>query len=149
LNNTIESGNLTIVKINLKAMIMGILLLVTTFLVDNNMYGTAFAQTGNNEKVCAYTLLVTISHLPNQTAIAGNEVALIGSIEDSHGEADIKIPSIGTGIVTVLLEVEDESAFGVATLDILGHKGHAEILPISETDFCSSGNPDSVLLSYI
>jgi hypothetical protein len=92
-------------------------------------------------------LLLTITHLPNQTDIACNEVNLIGSIEDSHGEANIKISGIGKDHVTVLLEVEGESAFGDATLDVLDHRGHIEITAISETDFCSSGKPDSALLS--
>ncbi len=86
LSNTFRTENL-IVKNDLKATIMGILLIGTTFFMTSNINGTAFTQASNTISG-ANKVRVTIPHLPNQTSDASSEATLsnIGP-NDDRGQA--------------------------------------------------------------
>ena len=115
--NNLVIRNSTIVKSNaFKAIIIGILLITTTFLVTSNTYGTAFAQKGKNVG-CANKIDVNISHFPNQTAYISTQVALsnIGP-NDDQGTASISIPGVGSGQLHVKYHIDSNQNAYLATI---------------------------------
>jgi hypothetical protein len=124
LNNTFRIGKFT-VNNNLKAMIMGILLIV--FVVASNTNGTAFAQAGKNIVGCANTVKVTIFKLPKQTAEASSEVTLsnIGPSDD-RGYGNITIPGIGSGHILVNFHIGSIGEYKAEVSDIPGQTGESD-----------------------
>ncbi len=93
--NNLAIGNF-MVKANLKAMFIGILIIATTFLVaSNNANGpTAFAQ----QPSCPDIVTVDISGLPGQTDDAS---AYIQVSPAGDGSEHINIPGVGSANIEV------------------------------------------------
>jgi hypothetical protein len=97
--NNLAIGNF-MMKVNLKTMIIGILIIAATFLsASNNANGpTAFAQ----QPSCPSTISESISGLPGQTHDASTNIPLRGT-DFAHGNEQINIPDIGSAMVIVTM----------------------------------------------
>jgi len=141
LNNTFRVGNL-IVKNNLNAIYIGILLIAATFLLASNTIATAaFAQSGNSVVGCANALLLALDKLPGQTNHASTKVTLsnIGPSGD-QGQGSISIPGIGSGNVKVYFNAT--SKFYKATVsDIPGQIGESSSIRLLDEWVCGSPGP--------
>ena len=107
-NNNHNITSSTIAKTtsnNLKAMLMGIIIITATFLVSNSIANgptIAFAQ--------EHGVIVSISKLPNQTVDASTQLT-VSNIGPGHssGRADINIPGIGSGSVVVDSQIQNDN----------------------------------------
>ena len=117
---------------NLKAVLMGILLIITaTFLVVSNTDGTVIAQSSNNGGSDEFK--VTIFHLPKQTTDASTQVTLNnGDPNHNYGQANINIPGIGSGIL--LLDFQSSNAIILANIEnIPGQNGESDTdIPLAQ-----------------
>jgi hypothetical protein len=138
--NNLVIGNLTIIKSNaFKAIIIGILLITTTFLVTSNTYGTAFAQAGENVG-CANAVKVIIAYLPKQTADSSTIVTLFNmGPNDDRGHANINIPGIGSGLLEVYFHNAAYRTYGATFDKFPGQTEYYHIALVSNTDFCYKG----------
>jgi len=144
--DTFVIGNF-MVKINFKAIIMGILLLASTFLMTSYASGTVFAQKGNSIVGCANTVKVTISHLPQQTADASTEVALSNlGPSDDQGTGNISIPGTGNGHVKVYFHIATVKEYGATVSDIPGQTEVSPATRLSEAAVCNSESHQSGFL---
>ena|SRR6476620_306658 len=131
-SNNPAIGNF-MMKVNLKTMFTGILLIAATFLMASNTNGIVFAQSPPYVKV-------TISKLPKQTADASTQVTLsqTGSNNDYHGSANINIPGIGSGNVEVnyVLDVnKGTESFDISVFNLPGQGGPSNTLVYSENGY--------------
>jgi hypothetical protein len=136
------------VKTKSKTMMMGILLIATTFLIINITNGIAFARSASNTVVgCAHTAKITISHLPNQTSDASTEVTLsnIGPSDD-QGQGSISIPGIGSGNVKAYFHIATVKEYGATVSDIPGQTEVSPATRLSEASVCNSGSIQSGFL---
>jgi len=116
------------VKNNFKSLVMGILIISTTiFLMTNNTNATVFAQSGNNIVGCAHTVKVTISGLLKQKADATTQVTLSNTNPNNdHGQANIIIPGIGIGLLTVIYHQSDSKIYTASVGNLPGQTGPSE-----------------------
>ena len=141
--NNLAIGNF-MMKVNLKTMIMGIVLIRPTFLVPSNTNGTTFAQAGGKNIGCANTVKVTISHLPKQTADASTQMTLSNidpSIGD-QGKGSISLPGIGSGQVFVIYALHSNT-YSSTVQNLPGQTAVNDDVVFSGNDICNSKDPQS------
>jgi len=141
-SNNPAIGNF-MMKVNLKTMIMGIVLITATFLVTSNTNGTTFAQTGGKNIGCANTVKVTISHLPKQTADASTQMTLsnLGPNAD-QGKGSISLPGIGSGQVFVIYALHANEYYSHVQ-NLPGQTAVNDDVVFSGNDICNSKDPQS------
>jgi hypothetical protein len=119
---------------------MGILLIVSatfSLMSSNTIVTAAFAQTDNNVVGCAHTVLVTISHLANQSVDVPIQVVLsnVDPFSDA-GTASISIPGIGNGQIVVEFHASSYRTYEALVSDMPGQNGVSHVV-ISDDSVCN------------
>jgi len=144
INNGVNISN------NSKAIIMGMLLLAATFsMMISNTISTAFAQSGYPNVGCVQTMFVSISEVPKQTSDVSLSVPMVNvSPDKDHGEANVAIPGIGSGKLTIDY-TRQMLSYQPQLSGFPGQTGPSYVDSVRAPDICPGGEQANIVIPGI
>src|SRR6476659_4800736 len=145
INNGVNISN------NSKAIIMGMLLLAATFsMMISNTISTAFAQSGYPNVGCIKdTMGVSIYEIPKQTSYLHLNVPIVNvSPDKDHAEANVAIPGIGSGKLTIDY-TRQMLSYQPQLSGFPGQTGPSYVDSVRAPDICPGGEQANIVIPGI
>ena len=128
---------------------MGILIITTTiFLMHSSTITTAFAQSGYPNVGCIKdTMGVSIYEIPKQTSYLHLNVPIVNvSPDKDHAEANVAIPGIGSGKLTIDY-TRQMFVYQAEISGLPGQTGPSNVDPVKASDACAlSGGEANMMI---